>query len=147
VCSAPPLAKKTFGPARAVTTDASPGMFQMEPSAALDAEGNVVITYVGCDLPDGPNSVVAAKVLPDGRVAGERKIATGVDNHYDPWITALRDGTFAAVWLGFDGNYGPLGAVKPQSPADWIRDQQGRAHVVLPTSRRHRRARLPGRRR
>jgi hypothetical protein len=115
MCSAPALAKKTFGPARPVTTDASPGIFQMEPSAALDAEGNIVVTYVGCDLPDGPNSIVAAKVLADGRVAGERKIATGVDNQYDPWITTLRDGTLAAVWLGFDGNYGPLGAVKPQS--------------------------------
>jgi hypothetical protein len=114
-CSAPALAKKAFGPARAVTTDASPGMFQMEPSAALDAEGNVVVIFLGCDLPDGPNSIIAAKVLADGRVAAERKIATGVDNHYDPWITARRDGTFAAVWLGFDGNYGPLGAVKPQS--------------------------------
>ena len=38
-----------------------------------------------------------------------------MDNHYDPWITTLRDGSLAAVWLGFDGNYGPLGAVKAQS--------------------------------
>ena len=115
VCSGPRPAKTTFGPARAITTERSRGQFQMEPFATLDALGNVIIVFLGCDLPERPNALVAAKVLADGRIAGETVIATGVENHFDPWITTLKDGRVAAVWLGFDGNYGPLDAMKPAS--------------------------------
>ncbi|HMJ54033.1 MAG TPA: sialidase family protein [Polyangiaceae bacterium] len=107
--------KKTFGKALAVTSDASPGLYQMEPSGTFDRDGNVVLTFMGCNAPNGPNALVAAKIGTDGGLAGERIITTGVENHFNTWTTTLRDGTVAAVWLGFNGNYGPLDRVKRQS--------------------------------
>jgi hypothetical protein len=53
------------------------------------------------------SSLGLATVRPDGSVDIDREFRSERQDHFDPWMTAGRDGTLYLVWLGFDGHRAP----------------------------------------
>ncbi len=101
-CGAPALRRRAFGPVSQLSTDASPGIYQFEPSAAVTAHGDLVVLYTPGSPMGDMHPLAGAIVHADGRVDRDRPFASNRSNHYDPWLAASRDGTVFAAWLGFD---------------------------------------------
>jgi hypothetical protein len=90
-----------------LTTRAGAGTYQFEPSAALDAQGNVFVTYTAGSPLGTVHPLGRAVVYVDGRIERDLPVTTNRENHFDSWMTTGRDGTIYAVWLGFDGPMAP----------------------------------------
>ena len=49
------------------------------------------------------SSLGASTIGAGGAVSGDRALALGRENHFDPWMASDRQGKLHLVWLGFDG--------------------------------------------
>jgi VCBS repeat-containing protein len=88
----------------ALTTAASPGAYQFEPSAVVTPAGDVVALYTG-GAPSffAPSFLGVLRVPADGSPATDTPLPTSKRMHFDPWVAIDRAGTIHAVWLGHDG--------------------------------------------
>jgi hypothetical protein len=101
-CTAPDLPRRSFGPVTQLSTSATPGTYQYEPSAALNARGDLVVLYTAGSPLGTVHPLATSVVLRDGRIERDRVFTSNRRNHFDPWLTGARDGTVYAAWLGFD---------------------------------------------
>jgi len=106
-CAAAPPPKKSFGPAVQLSTARSPGVYGMEPTAALTADGSVTAVYMTLGKIGEKNALAVATLGPGGAVSGDRALALVRDSHFDPWMASDRGGKLHLVWLGFDGGFAP----------------------------------------
>ena len=102
VCSAAPLARKTFGKPIQVTSKASPGRYNIEPHGTLLPSGNVAFVYTALAGMFTDNVLGVGTIGPDGKVA-ERPLASAKKRHFDPWMATDPKGLVHLVWLGHDG--------------------------------------------
>jgi hypothetical protein len=106
-CTAPAPPRRVFGPVTQLSTSAAPGTYQFEPSAALDAHGNLVVLYTAGSPIGTVHPLATSVVHSDGRVERDRPFLTNRRTHFDPWLTSGKDGNLVAVWLGFDSPMAP----------------------------------------
>ncbi len=86
-----------------VSTGEASGRYSIEPSAALAADGSLVIAYMAMGTIFEPSRIATVVVDREGRASDPVAIETGRVQHFDPWIAAGPDGTLHLVWLGHDG--------------------------------------------
>lgn len=107
-CAEPALAKRAWGKATQLTNVATPGDYQLEPTAALDAAGNLIVAFntvalAGRGAPSQATTIVRA----DGTADAAALFAGARARNIDPWMTATPDGRIHYVWFGFDGDGAP----------------------------------------
>ncbi|MCA9668770.1 MAG: hypothetical protein KC503_24420 [Myxococcales bacterium] len=109
----------------ALSSAKGPGHYQVAPSAALGADGRLVVAYIAAPK-RGENNAIAVSVLgADGSLAvRERALSVGRESAYDPWITRETRGRLLLVWLGFDGRRAPeknmqVGLARSDDGASW----------------------------
>ena len=123
-CAAAPLARRTFAEVQRLTTRASGGQYQFEPSAALGIAGDVFATFTTSAGDSSFDTLAVATIHRDGRVDRDKPFATIRKNHFDPYMAASKDGTLFVVWLGFDSESAPekraiIGLSKSKDGAAW----------------------------
>jgi len=99
-----------FAAAVALSTSASPGIYQFEPAAALTPDGDLVVVYTSAGSMFEKSFLGVARVPTSGAAVIDRPLTTTKRNHFDPWAAATRDGAVHAVWLGHDGGGADLNA-------------------------------------
>ena len=93
-----------FGDMHALTSAASAGAYQFEPSAVVTPAGDLVVLYTGgAESFFAPSFLGVARVPADGRAPTETPLPTRKRMHFDPWLAIDAAGTLHAVWLGHDG--------------------------------------------
>lgn len=92
-----------FQPIEVLTSATSPGAYQFEPSAALAANGDLVVLYTGGAATFFDPSFLGVVRVPLNGAPIEQPLPTSKRMHFDPWLAADRAGTLHAVWLGHDG--------------------------------------------
>ena len=93
-----------FSAMTALTSAASPGAYQFEPSAVVTPAGDVVAIYTGGAASFlSPSFLGVVRVPADGSAATDTPLPTSKRMHFDPWAAIDRAGTVHAVWLGHDG--------------------------------------------
>ncbi len=92
-----------FGPSRALSTAAAPGVYQFEPSTVLTNAGGLVTMYITRGGIAEPNVLGISRVSGTGVPTIDVRFASDRASHFDPWLTRDAKGTVYAVWLGFDG--------------------------------------------
>jgi hypothetical protein len=107
-CQAKRPPRRRFGPAQQITDARARGLWQNDVSAAIDAAGDVVMTYVAVQrLGSGKPFVLPVSVLKSAGRVEHHVIATDRQQHTDPMIGAGADGTLYLTWLGWDGESMP----------------------------------------
>ena len=91
-----------FGASELWTTSAAPGIYQVEPSAVLTADGGVVAIYMTRGKTLDANVLGVSRVDGKGEKTLDSPLKSERANHFDPWIARDRSGKLYAVWLGFD---------------------------------------------
>ena len=91
-----------FAPTTALSTAASPGSFQLEPSTVVTDDGALVALYLTRGAITDGNVLGLAKLDTVGRTALDLPFATGRANNFDPWLARDAKGKLYAVWLAFD---------------------------------------------
>ena len=104
VCAPKPLDKHAFGAAQAVTSDATPGVYQFEPSSALADDGSLVSIYTTGAAMGAPNEPRVAVI---GKTVKESALPKDREHAFDAWIARDAHGVLHAVWLAFDGPGAP----------------------------------------
>lgn len=92
----------SFAESEPWSTTAGPGVYQLEPSAVLTADGGVIALYMGRGARTDGNALGIVRVDGKGQRAIDVAFKSERANHYDPWLARARDGTLYAAWLGFD---------------------------------------------
>ncbi|MCW5807612.1 MAG: exo-alpha-sialidase [Deltaproteobacteria bacterium] len=103
-CPAPanPARDPAFGAVSQLSSAASPGLYQLEPAAALADDGTLAALFVARGkLVDG-NALGLARVGPGPKVGADLPFATTRATNFDPWMARDAKGTLYAVWLAFD---------------------------------------------
>jgi hypothetical protein len=103
-CAAKTIDKHAFGAAEAVTSDATPGVYQFEPSSAIADDGAVVSVFTTGAAMGEPNE---ARVAVIGKSVHETALPKDREHAFDAWITRDAHGVLHAVWLAFDGPGAP----------------------------------------
>jgi hypothetical protein len=111
--AAAPLPRKRFTTIEALSSEKSPGLYQLEPAAALDGSGSLVAAYMTLDVPrlkpdhtpdlGQSNSLAIATVGTTPSPSGDRAFENDRQHEFDAWMAADRQGTVYLAWLGFDG--------------------------------------------
>ncbi len=105
-CPDLPRARKLFAAPRQLSTAQGPGLYHIEPAAAL-SRGTLVVAY-GANTGTGrPNPIGLASLAPDGTLDIDRTLPDARENHFDNWMASAADGSLHLVWLGFDGGRAP----------------------------------------
>ncbi len=108
VCAAATLKKKSFGPARQLSTAKSPGEYTFEPTAALLSDGAIAAAYITKGPMFGGNVLGLGLISAKGEAKGDMIFtASEREDHFDPWMAADRKGKLYLVWLGFNGHRYP----------------------------------------
>ncbi len=108
----PPLERGAFGASERLSTTASPGLYQFEPSAAVTTDGTLVALYSARRSQGQPSQLAAARISADGQRSYDLAVPSSKTSHFDPWLAAGRDGQVHAVWLAFDNTRAPeVGAI------------------------------------
>jgi hypothetical protein len=123
-CPAAPPPDGDFTAAIALSTSASPGVYQFEPAAAVTPKGDLVVVYTSAGSMFDKSFLGVARVPAGGAPILDRPLETTKRNHFDPWAAATRDGAVHVVWLGHDGGGADLNAEigyarSPDGGATW----------------------------
>lgn len=103
--AAPP--RGAFGRSERLSSSASPGIYNFEPSAVVLPDGSLVALYgTGTRLGE-PNQLAVARIGADGTRTLDVPFPADREDHFDPWLAVDKAGTIHAVWLGFDGGHAP----------------------------------------
>jgi len=113
----------------ALSTQASSGVYQFEPAAALTIKGDLVVVYTSGGPLQGKSFLGVSRVPASGSPVIDQPLATTKQNHFDPWLTATRDGAVHAVWLGHDG-----GGVDRNAEIGYARSADGGATWTAPVA-------------
>jgi len=96
-----PAQDTSFSASEAWSSDKTPGIYQLEPSAVVTADGGLTALYMTRGSMMEGNVLAISRV--DGKgVRSDSTLDTGRANAFDPWLARDRKGTLYAVWLGFD---------------------------------------------
>lgn len=87
----------------ALSSSASPGVYQFEPAAALTPRGDLVVVSTSGGPLFGKSFLGVARVPAGGAPVIDQPLPTTKKQHFDAWVAATRDGAVHAVWLGHDG--------------------------------------------
>jgi hypothetical protein len=113
----------------ALSTKASPGVYQFEPAAALTPAGDLVVVYTSGGPIFGKSFLGVSRVPAGGAPVIDRPLPTTKQQHFDAWVTAARDGAVHAVWLGHDG-----GGVDRNAEIGYARSTDGGATWTAPVA-------------
>jgi hypothetical protein len=113
----------------ALSTAASPGVYQFEPAAALTPAGDLVVVYTSGGSILGKSFLGVARVPAHGPPVIDQPLPTSKQQHFDAWVTASRDGAVHAVWLGHDG-----GGVDRNAEIGYARSTDGGATWTAPVA-------------
>lgn len=105
-CTAAPLARKTYGEPKQLTT-AAMGGYNFEPGAALTKKGELAVAFMAGNL-NRQFGVRTLVVDAQGKVDASAVLAGGKDTHFDPWMAASpKTKQLSVVWLGYEGTRAP----------------------------------------
>lgn len=113
----------------ALSTAASPGVYQFEPAAALTRAGDLVVVYTSGGPIFGRSFLGVSRVPAHGTPVIDQPLPTSKQQHFDAWVTASRDGAAHAVWLGHDG-----GGVDRNAEIGYARSTDGGATWTAPVA-------------
>lgn len=101
-CAAPPgpAQDTAFSASEPWSSRATPGMYQLEPTATLDAKGEPAALYITNGANDQANVLAFATRAKADPFTSER------EHNFDPWLAHDRAGKLFAAWLAFDGSGG-----------------------------------------
>jgi hypothetical protein len=88
----------------AILSNASFGVYQTEPAAALTSTGDLVVVYTNNGNVLEPSSLGVTRVPRGRKPQVGRIIPTQKKIHFDPWMAKSKDGSIHLVWLGHNGN-------------------------------------------
>jgi hypothetical protein len=128
-CAVPAPPDGDFGPVVALSTRASPGVYQFEPAAALTPAGDLVVVYTSGGSIIGKSFLAVSRVPARGAPVIDQPLPTTKNNHFDAWAAATRDGAVHAVWLGHDG-----GGTDLNAEIGYARSSDGGATWTTPTA-------------
>ncbi len=106
-----------------------PGVYQLEPGAALTPAGDLVVVFTSGGRIFEPSHLGVARVPAGGEPVIDRPLPTGKRNHFNAWVAAGRDGAVHAVWLGHDG-----GGVDLDAEIGYARSRDGGATWTEPVA-------------
>ncbi len=118
-----------FSAAAALSTAAMPGVYQLEPGAALTPSGDLVVVFTSGGRIFERSHLGVARVPAGGEPVIDRPLATSKRNHFNTWVAAGRDGAVHAVWLGHDG-----GGVNLDAEIGYARSSDGGATWTAPVA-------------
>lgn len=101
VCRAPELARRTFGPPRQISAPGK-GTYDIEPSAALLPDGDLVAIYNTRTGLFGDSWLESVLLTRDGKVT-TTPLPRVKSQYFDVWLADGADGVVRAVWLGHNG--------------------------------------------
>ena len=106
-----------------------PGVYQLEPGAALTPSGDLVVVFTSGGRMLERSHLGVARVPAGGEPVIDRPLATSKRNHFNTWVAAGRDGAVHAVWLGHDG-----GGVDLNAEIGYARSRDGGATWTAPVA-------------
>lgn len=113
----------------ALSTAATPGIYQFEPGAAVTPGGDLVVVYTSGGSIFGKSFLGVSRVPASGAPVIDQPLPTTKRNHFDAWAAASRDGAVHAVWLGHDG-----GGVDRNAEIGYARTADGGATWTQPVA-------------
>jgi hypothetical protein len=93
---------RAFAPSTLLSTAASPGLYQFEPTAALTATGALFTLFITRSSIREPNMLGSARVGGGAPTVIDGVFTTTIGNRFDPWLARDAKGTLYAVWLDFE---------------------------------------------
>jgi len=127
-CGTPPP-DGDFSRPIALSTSASPGIYQFEPAAALTPAGDLVVVSTSAGSMFDPSFLTIARVPRAGAPVIDQPMPTSKRSHFDAWAAATGDGAVHAVWLGHDG-----GGVDRNAEIGYARSTDGGATWTAPVA-------------
>lgn len=95
---------RAFAASTQLSTAASPGLYQFEPTAALTATGALFTLFITGSSIREPNMLGSARIGGGAPPVIDGVLTTTIGTRRDPWLARSTSGRLYAVWLDIDSS-------------------------------------------